>query len=467
MKRAKPMRHRRIKHTYHFVGIGGIGMSAIALILLKEGHSITGSDLKHTEITERLKKEGAEIFIGHKSSNVPERADKVVYSSSISVNNPEMRRAKDLNIECAHRSDMLALILNPKKGIAVSGAHGKTTTTTLISLIFKDAGEDPSILIGADAENLNTNAVYGRGEYVIAEADESDGSFTKLRSLFGVITNIDFEHIDYYKSIGAIKKANRVFAENIKKGGCLFYNSDDKNLRKLSKHIGRRKRTFGLYGDSDITAKGIMTNGQKTSFDCFYRGKKIFGATLSAPGWHNVYNALAAILVGLEAGIDASVIKKSIESYSGIKRRFELKGFVDGITVIEDYAHHPTEIEAVLKTAREIWQKGRIISVFQPHRYSRTLHLADEFAKSLSCADKIVLTDIYAAFERPIKNVSIKNIYESVKNDHKDKFVLCDKNRIAENLVKDIRQDDVVLVLGAGDINEVCLEIVEKLKKNS
>ena len=456
-----------IERDIHFIGIGGIGMSALAQILLETGYRVSGSDLKATNITGKMVSMGAKISFGHKALNLPKDAGLVIYSSSIKSDNPEFQESKKRDLPVMHRGELLANIFNSKKGIAVTGAHGKTTTTTLISLVFKNAGLDPTIMIGGETENLKGNAACGKGEYMVAEADESDGSFMKLNPLYEVITNIDLEHVDYYKNIDAIKKANEVFVNNIKEGGCFFYCGDDEKLRKIAEKCGKKSKSYGFSEDSDCSPRNIKTEGRRLAFDCFCDKSFLFSVSLHAPGAHNALNASAAVLVGLQAGIKPECIKGALESYRGIKRRFEIKGVVDGVTVVEDYAHHPTEIEAVLKAARAVWKKNRIISIFQPHRFTRTMYLCDEFAKSLSISDMVILTDIYSAFEKPIQGVSIKTIYDKVTKDNIDKVNIIPKKDITRTISGQLRPDDVVLVLGAGDIGEISGELLEVLKKRA
>ena len=452
----------------HFIGIGGIGMSALAHILLKARYKVSGTDLRRTNIINKLEASGAKIFIGHSASNICDDIGLVVYSSSISEDNPELRQAKMKNIPIIHRGDLLAYFVNSKKGIAVTGAHGKTTTTALVSMLFMKAGLDPTILVGAEVDDFGGNAVYGEGNYVIAEADESDGSFLKLKPFYEIITNIDMEHLDYYKDFDRIKQANQIFVENIKKDGCLFYNAEDENLKGIAANTAKRSRCFGMSEKADIFPRNVRMEGFCSTFECFYHQKYLSDIQLNVPGAHNILNSLAVILVGLEAGIKTDVIKSSLECYHGAKRRFQVKGVIDGVTVVEDYAHHPTEIRAVLNTCRAIWgHNKRIISIFQPHRFTRTMFLSDEFAKSLSASDKVILTDIYSAHETPIEGVSIKNIYDKTSKYNMQDVRILAKGDIISTIISELKRDDVVLVLGAGDIGEVSDELVDILKKRS
>jgi len=451
------------KKTIHFIGLGGIGMSGIASILLELGHTISGSDLNNNNLLEKLKAKGADVFIGHKASNLNNSADFVVYTSCIKETNPEILKAKSLDIPILHRQTLLAALMREKKGIAVTGAHGKSTTTALIGTILLRAGLDPTIVVGAEVADFGGNARLGKSEFFIAEADESDGSFIELEPYYAVITNIDREHLDHYKSIANIIKTNKTFINRIKKGGELFCLREGEYTAKLLDGRARRYKTFGFSPEADIYASDLKVEGLATTFKCVYNNKDLGVFKLMLLGRHNVLNALAALSVALELGVKPSIIKKAFSNYKGASRRFEIKGRHRDIFVIEDYAHHPTEIEVTLQACRA-WSKKRIISIFQPHRFSRTKFLAYEFAKAFKLTDELILTDIYSASEKSIEGISTKLIFDRLKKDGKNNVQLLPKERIVEYLSPRVKKGDVILVLGAGDIGEISEKIAEKIK---
>jgi UDP-N-acetylmuramate--L-alanine ligase/UDP-N-acetylenolpyruvoylglucosamine reductase len=446
------------KKNIHFVGVGGIGMSGIATVLIKKGYKVTGSDAESSNITRGLESLGARIYEGHAPSNVSRDVDVLVYSTSISKDNPEMKEARRRKIPLAHRAQILAEIFNNKKGVAITGTHGKTTTTSLISVMFKSLGLDPTVLAGGEILSLGGNAVLGKGAFVVAEADESDSSFINLKPYIAVITNIEEEHLDHFKDIQDIKKAYRSFARNIKNTGALFYNHDDVNTRDAVKGLNIKTATFGLNPAADIYAVDIRMKGFDTSFDCVRNSKKLGRVRLKIPGRHNVLNALAAIQVGLSCGLSFDKIAGSLSDFTGAKRRFQLRIDTLGVMLIEDYAHHPTEIRSVLAACRN-WEKKRVIVIFQPHRYSRTKFFADEFGTCFGGTDKLILTDIYPASEKPIDGVSINMIRERVKKSGIKDIEVLDKGSIAAHVLDILKPGDMVLVLGAGDIKKVADEI--------
>ena len=450
------------KKKFHFVGVGGIGMSGIALILLKMGYKVSGSELEPNALTEKLELLGAKVYKGHKASNIAGDVDVVVYSSSIAKDNPEYAEALKRKLPVAHRAKILGELVNTKKGIAVSGTHGKTTTTSLISVMLERSGLDPTAIIGGEIELFKSNAKYGNGPYVVAEADESDGSFVNLKPLYSVITNVEMEHMDYYRSIKDMIAAYRSFANNTKAGGAVFYNFADENAKKALKGFKGRVESFGLSREAAIYPLGIMMEGFCTSYTCVYKGHALGKVELSIPGRHNVLNSLVTVLIGLNLGIEFGQIVKSIKDFRGTKRRFQLRAESDGVMLIDDYAHHPTEIRAVLDACRG-WKDKRIIVVFQPHRYSRTLHLAEEFGKCFSGADKLILTDIYPASEKPIKGVSVHTIYERVKKSGLLDIVVMEKEMIAEYVMGLKQPGDMILVMGAGNIKKVADDLAARL----
>lgn len=448
----------------HFIGIGGIGMSSIALILLKMGYKISGSDLESNNLTERLKKLGAEIFKNHDSSHIGPGTEIVVYSSSINSANPEMAEANRRGIPIVKRAQVLGELLNKKKGIAITGTHGKTTTTSLISVMLENCGLDPTVMIGGEVGLFGSNAKCGKSEYVVAEADESDGSFLHLKPFYSVITNIEMEHMDYYKTLEDSISAYATFANNTKKSGMLFFNNDDENIKKILKNFNGRAESFSLHKGSDIYAHDIKMSEFRSSYICVYKNEVLGKVFLSIPGKHNILNSLAAILVGLKLGLSFEKITQGIQNFTGAKRRFHVRADCDGIMLIDDYAHHPTEIRAVLEACTN-WKDRRLIVIFQPHRYSRTKFLADEFGRCFKGAHKLILTDIYAASEEPIEGISPKVIYDRVKIHGPDDVMILDKKEVTNHVMQLKKSGDIILVLGAGDIKDVANELSEKLNK--
>jgi len=452
------------KNNIHFIGIGGIGMSGIALVLLKMGYKVSGSDLGPSNLTEKLTGEGAGIRFGHNHDNIPPETEVVVYSSSINDSNPEIREARKRNLLIVKRAQVLAELLNGKKGIAVTGTHGKTTTSSLISVMLEKCGLDPTAMIGGEVELFKGNSKYGKGEYVVAEADESDGSFLYLKPLYSVITNVEMEHIDYYKTLEDAIDSYAAFASNTKKSGYLFYNAEDENIKKVLKKFNGNRESFGFSKGADIYPHEIMMNEFYTSYVCVYKNEVIGRVSLRIPGRHNILNSLAAILAGFKLGLPFENICRSIQDFAGTKRRFHLRADVDGIMLIDDYAHHPTEIRAVLDACRN-WKDRRVIVVFQPHRYTRTKFLAEEFGRCFKGADKLILTDIYAASEDPMEGVSVKNIYDRVKLHGLNDVTMMNKESVTRHIMDIKKPGDMIVVLGAGDIKEVSDELSERLNK--
>lgn len=454
------------KKNIHFVGVGGIGMSGIAQILLEMGHNVSGSDIEKSRITERLEAMGGRMYAGHRASNLPEGLDILVYSSSITPDNPEMKEGLRRKAGVMHRARMLGEIFNRKKGIAVSGTHGKTTTTSLISVMLENARLGPTAIIGGEIGRFNGNAKLGTGPYAVAEADESDGSFVYLKPLYAVITNMEMEHLDHFKSLEHIHASYRAFIDNIKAGGTVFYNAEDMNTRIAMKGFRKTREGFGFSKNADMYPISIKMEGFNTSFRCVYKNKVLGTVNLKIPGRHNILNAMAAILVGLKLGIGFREITRSIKDFDGAKRRFQLRADAGGVLLIDDYAHHPTEIRAVLEACRN-WKPKRIVAIFQPHRFSRTKFLADEFGRCFNGADKLILTDIYAASEKAIKGVSIMNVYDKVKENGIADVTVLKKEAIPEHVMRIKRPGDMILVLGAGDIKNVADSLSGMLNKDT
>jgi len=441
------------KKNIHFVGIGGIGMSGIALILADDGYNVSGSDLERNALTEKIVAKGGHIYKGHKASHVAKDVEVVIYSSSIAKDNPEIVEAKRRGLPIVHRAKALAEVFARKKTIAVTGTHGKTTTTSLVAVMCERCGLDPTVAIGGEVEIFGANAKRGKGAYAVIEADESDGSFLHLKPFFSVITNIEPEHIDYYRSFDDALSAYRGFVENTKARGKVFYNRDDKNLSTCMKGFRGATETFGITSAADMCAVDIVMKGSETEYVCIYKRKILGKVALRIPGRHNVMNSLAAVLVGINLGLDFKMIAEALSHFRGAKRRFDLRCDTNGVMLIEDYAHHPTEIRAVLRACRN-WRGRRVVAVFQPHRYTRTLYLADAFGKCFTDADKLILTDIYAASEEPIKDVSVRMLYDRIKEHGPKDVVILQKDAIPDHIMKLKRRGDMIVVMGAGDIKK-------------
>ncbi len=446
----------------HFVGIGGIGMSGIAEVLLNLGYHISGSDIKETEVTRRLRSLGCEISYGHRRENLKE-ADVVVTSSAIRSQNPEVEGAEERLIPVIPRAEMLAELMRMKIGIAIAGTHGKTTTTSLISTVLAAGGLDPTVVIGGRLNSIGSNARLGQGEFLVAEADESDGSFLKLMPTIAVVTNIDPEHLDHYKDIDDIKETFLCFLNKIPFFGLAVLCLDHPNVQSLLPRLKKRFTTYGLTPQADFQAKAIAFDGLSTSFDVIRHRQEIGRLSLQMPGLHNVYNALATLATAFELDIPFRVVQETLRDFSGIQRRFQIKGDKKGVLVVDDYGHHPVEIMATLKAARTGWGK-RIVAVFQPHRYTRTQALFKDFLTAFYDADVLILTEIYPAGEDRIEGVESKALFEGLREyGHKDVTYLADKKEIVEHLLRIVSPGDLVITLGAGDIWLVSEELVNRL----
>lgn len=451
---------------YHLIGIGGIGMSGIAQLLLRSGIKVSGSDLKESRITKELKILGAEIFIGHNAANL-KNVNLIIYSSAIKEDNPEVITAKKFGIPLIKRAEALAQLMKKKCVITVTGSHGKTTTASLASCLLLEAGLFPTVAIGGILRNIDTNACMGNGKYFVAEADESDGSFLYYRPKYSIITNIDREHLDYYKTFEKEVEAFKEFLNRTQEGGCVFACRDDLTLKGLLEDYKNKLVLFGMTHMADIYPKRIELKGLSSDFDCYYKGKFIDRFHLSLGGRHNISNALSVIALGLELGIDLKSIKNALNNCKGAKRRLEVKFQRTGLTVIDDYAHHPTEIRATLLALKNL-RPNKIIAVFQPHRYTRTKILIDEFSKSFDSADHVIITDIYAASESPIEGVSAKSICDKIKEYSPAKIVeYLPQKDIKSHILEIIRPKDLVVTLGAGDIVKINDELVRELKRQS
>jgi UDP-N-acetylmuramate--alanine ligase len=447
----------------HFVGIGGIGMSGIAELLIHLGYQVSGSDLKLSPITRRLEKKGGIIFQGHSKEQV-KGASVVVTSTAISSQNPEVIRAKELLIPIIPRAEMLAELMRIKYSIAVSGAHGKTSTTSMISQILNTAGLDPTVIIGGLLKGLDTNALHGKGEYIVAEADESDGSFLKYSPAIAAVTNIDLEHLDFYRDIEDIKDKFIQFINSVPFYGLAILFLDNEHIQDIIPKVKVRYTTFGMTAQSDLRAREISFMGSKSFFKVFHHEKLLGNINLNIAGNHNISNALASIAVGLELNISFKTIKKALEQIEGVKRRLEIKGEKRGITVIDDYGHHPTEIMATLTAIRESRMGKRLIVVFQPHRYTRTKGLFHEFTRSFYQADILIVLPIYAASEKKIKGIDAQSLCEGIKkHGHKEVAHAPDFNQALSMITHKVKKGDVVLTLGAGDIYTLGEELLKVL----
>jgi len=437
-------------------------MSGIAEVLLNLGYRISGSDMKETEVTRRLQALGCEIYYGHQRENVKE-ADVLVVSSAIRPNNPEIEVAEERLIPIIPRAEMLAELMRMKVGIAIAGTHGKTTTTSLIATVLGAAGLDPTVVIGGRLNSIGSNAKLGQGEFLVAEADESDGSFLKLMPTIAVVTNIDPEHLDYYKGIEEIKEAFLHFLNKIPFFGLAVLCLDHPNVQSLLPKLKKRFTTYGLTTQADFQAGEIEFDGLSTAFDVLYQRKKIGRLRIRMPGLHNVYNALAAVVTAFELDIPFQVVQEALKDFGGIQRRFQIKEEKKGILIVDDYGHHPVEIMATLKAAKTGW-KRRLIAVFQPHRYTRTQALFQDFLAAFYDADVLILTDIYAAGEERIEGVEAKALFEGIREyGHKDVTYIPDKKEIVAHLLRIMVPGDMVITLGAGDIYQTAEELGKRL----
>ena len=453
----------------HLVGIGGIGMSGIAEILHNLGYEVQGSDIKESETTERLRKIGIKIYIGHRPQNV-DGAHVVVVSSAVKEDNPEIQEARRRAIPVIPRAEMLAEIGRLKYSILVAGAHGKTTTTSLIGNILANSGFDPTMIVGGRLVATGSNARLGSGDFLVAEADESDGSFLKLNPTISVITNIDREHLDFFKDMETLKRAFVDFANKVPFYGASIVCIDNPEVRHILPEIKRRVITYGLSEDAEVMPKNIEyieREGRKyLSFSIIYKGIDQGRFHVPLLGLHNCLNTIAAFTVAKELGIDNEPIKKGLESFSGIKRRLEFKGFGKGITLFDDYGHHPAEIKATLRAVKEaLLKEGRLIVIFQPHRYTRTRDLLEDFSTSFSDADLLFLMDIYPAGERPIEGINSRVLFELIKKSSPlTAFYISDKKELIKKVLSELKEGDLVLTLGAGDVWKIGEEILGRLK---
>jgi UDP-N-acetylmuramate--alanine ligase len=457
---------KRYQHI-HFVGIGGSGMSGIAEILLNLGYRVTGSDQKRNEAVERLEQLGAKVFLGHEAAHT-EGAHVVVYSSAVSRDNIEVQVARQRGIPTIPRAEMLAELMRLKYGIAVAGTHGKTTTTSMVGTVLAEGRLDPTIVVGGRVIGLGSSARLGQGEFLVAEADESDGSFLKLAPTIAVVTTIDAEHLDHYGSLEAVRDAFTIFVNKVPFYGSAVLCLDQRNIQMLIPKIEKRVITYGLESGADLVARRLHLSGITGRFEVYQRGSLLGECSLQVPGRHNVLNALAAIGVGLDLEIPFLTIQKALAGFTGVQRRFDVRGQVGGVTVVDDYGHHPAEIRATLAAAKAGFD-CRVVALFQPHRYTRTHHLRQEFLTAFNQADVLVVMDIYAAGEPSIPGVSAEDLADDIRaHGHRDVTYLgSDRARVLDHLVQITRPGDLVLTLGAGDVGQIGPELLLRLEADS
>jgi UDP-N-acetylmuramate--alanine ligase len=448
---------KKIQHI-HFVGIGGAGMSGIAEVLLNLGYKVSGSDLKGTEVTERLQKLGAHVTIGHRPQNI-EGAHVVVTSTAVSSQNPEGMAARTLGIPVIPRIEMLAEIARLKYTIAIAGTHGKTTTTSMVAAVLQAGGFDPTVIVGGRLKHIDSGARLGKGEYLVAEADESDGSFLKLSPTLAIITNIDNDHLDYYGTFDRLGDAFVEYAGRVPFYGCVIACHDDPHVRAHLGRISRRVLTYGTEPGARFQAVHMKTGAQPFSFEVLEGGKNLGEIQLQVPGSHNARNALAAVVAGLELGIPFAQIAQGLAGFEGVGRRLEWKGEREGVTVIDDYGHHPTEIRATLAALKDRFPEQRLAVLFQPHRYTRTQALWNDFARAFEKADRVWVMDIYAAGEEAIPGVTTDLIVKAMQGVHPNASA-APRPVSADALMKELRAGDVFLTLGAGDVWKIGEQIL-------
>jgi UDP-N-acetylmuramate--alanine ligase len=456
------MTYRKLKHI-HMIGIGGTGMNGIAEVLLNLGYKVTGSDLAANEATRRLAKLRARISFGHRAENV-RGADVVVVSTAVHEDNPEVVEARRALIPVIPRAEMLAELMRMKMGIAVAGSHGKTTTTSMIAVLLDKAGFDPTIVVGGRLNTLGANARLGEGDFFVAEADESDRSFLYLSPFIAVLTNIDAEHLDHYANIEEIKHVFARFANKVPFYCPIILCLDDPNLQSIIPGLERRLITYGFSAQADIGARDMSFEGFGSTSTVLRKGRPLGRLSLRVPGKHMIANALAAVAVGLDLDIPPALILEALAAYEGTGRRFELKAVIKDVMVVEDYAHHPTEIKATLDAAKRGWPR-RIVAVFQPHRYTRLHHLMADFATSFNQADVLILTEVYPAGENPIGGATGRALYEEVRRfGHKNAFFEPDLARIPARLKTLVRSGDTVIFMGAGNIPRIIPDFLKRLE---
>jgi UDP-N-acetylmuramate--alanine ligase len=446
----------------HFVGVGGAGMSGLAEVILTVGYRVTGSDARRNEAVERLERLGAKIYIGHAASQI-EGAHVVVYSSAVARDNPELQAARQRGIPVIPRAEMLAELMRVKHGIAIAGTHGKTTTTSMVGAVLAEAGFDPTLVVGGRVGALGANARLGQGEFLVAEADESDGSFLRLMPTIAVVTTIDAEHLDYYRDLAAIRETFLSFLNKVPFYGAAVLCADQREIQAILRRVEKRVITYGLNAPADLVAASVRLHELTARFEVLHKGDALGELRLQVPGLHNVANALAATAVGLDLEVPFPVIQRALAGFTGVQRRFQVKGEAAGVLVVDDYGHHPAEIRATLAAARQGFARRRVV-VFQPHRYTRTFHLHDEFLTAFDDADVLLVTDIYAAGESPIPGVHSRTLVEGIAaRTGRDVRYVADRTEAVEWLLRTVQPGDLVLTLGAGDIGAVADQVRERL----
>ena len=448
-----------VKHIY-FMGIGGIGMSGIAEILLDFGYRVSGSDIKVSNVTERLQKKGAEIYIGQRAENITADIDYAVRSTAIRETNEEYMRVKEMGLPVLHRSQMLAKLMEEKKAICVAGAHGKTTTSSMISLAMELAGKDPTIVVGGEIAQIGSNAKSGNGDYLVAEADESDGSFLNLHPWMTVITNVEEDHLDHYQDLDAIRNAFIDFVKLPGESGVAVLNYDCPETRQLAQYAAGKVVSYGMADDAQVRGANVRQEQGESLVDVYQHGQLLGTLRLHVPGMHNISNALAAVAAGLEIGMTFDELAAGLKEFGGARRRFQLLGVVQNIQIIDDYAHHPTEVAATIEAAKGV-HDGRVVAVFQPHRYSRTKFLAEKFAEAFDAADEVVLTDVYAAGEDLSEGAESDIIAQHMQRPAH----LVVREQLNKFLQGFVKPGDMVLMMGAGNIWQNSIQLVEDLKQ--
>lgn len=445
------------------MGIGGIGMSGIAEVLLASGFAVSGSDARESETTRRLEELGARVHIGHSATNVA-GADVVVFSSAVPRTNPELVAAREAAIPVIPRAEMLAELMRLKNGIAIAGSHGKTTTTSLLATVLREAGLDPTVIIGGKLNALGSNAARGKGELLVAEADESDGSFLHLTPVIAVLTNIDAEHLDHYRDHAGVKDAFVRFANRVPFYGLVVACLDHPHVQDILPRIEKRTATYGLSAQADYRAKDPVVEGLSTRFTLLRRGESLGEVRVRMPGIHNVLNTLAVITVAEELEVPLEVTKAALAEFGGVHRRFTVLGEHAGVTVVDDYGHHPAEVSVTLEAAQRAYGR-RLVVAFQPHRYTRTFHVFDELTRAFNRADVLLLTDVFAAGETPIEGATSEALAQAIRaHGHRDVTYVGPRERMVEALLERVEPGDVVITLGAGDITRVGPALLDALR---
>jgi UDP-N-acetylmuramate--alanine ligase len=442
---------RKIQHI-HFVGIGGAGMSGIAEVLLNLGYTVSGSDLRRSAVTDRLASLGARVALGHEATHLG-GAQVVVTSTAVKADNPEVLAARQAGVPVIPRAEMLAELMRLKYGVAVAGSHGKTTTTSMVALVLDKGGLDPTVVLGGRLGVLGSGARLGRGDFMVAEADESDRSFLKLSPTVAVVTNIDREHLDTYRDLADLQEAFLGFVNKVPFYGAVVLCLDDPPARDILPRVERRVVTYGLSPQAHVSARELAVGPTGSAYTATLRGETLGRLRLAVPGAHNVVNSLAAVAVGADLGVGFDDVRAGLEAFSGVDRRYQVRGQAGGLTVVDDYGHHPTEIRATLETLRMHAGSRRTVVLFQPHRFTRTQALWDEFCHAFHLADVLLLTDVYPAGEEPIPGVTARALAQAIaERGHRHAAYVGDLKAATERLVEAVREGDVVLTLGAGSV---------------